>query len=87
MGRKSIVASGPLLVSYEDRENIPMYKQLYKELLDICSNHGSILDLTNPKTVIVMKTTARCRKDIRHLYGRFVQKSRYADTIELGGFT
>ena len=74
------------MVAEGDRDEVPLYEEMFEPLLAITKKFNATLDLTMIRQPIVLGATAKCRKAIRQAYGYDVQASRQGRIMFLQGF-
>jgi len=75
-----------VMICEEDRDELPLYEEMFAPLIQTVRKCKATLDLTMIRQPIILGATAKCRKAIRHQYGSAVQEHRQGRVMYLQGF-
>jgi len=68
MSASNLIDTVKLVLSPEQKDLEMLYKDCYKELLQLCAFNGCVVDFTEPEKIKLTHTTRRMRQEVRRLY-------------------
>lgn len=79
------VQKNSIILLKKDSYLFSTYEDMLAPLLRVCKSYSAALDLTDLANPVIIGSTGKCRREVRHLYGQDVQQDRIGSALYLRG--
>jgi hypothetical protein len=80
-----LINKDSILLPKDKEYLLPMYKDLYPEVLQICVEHGATLDVSCKDGIGILRSSKKCRSRVRMLYNDEGVYYRNGNTMYIRG--